>query len=91
MSLEDRLQKLIRAAWEVIERDFDEAAYMDWREEASACLSEMLGSDHIYSRQFEETANKPVTLNLLAAGGILEAAKEDRKGLRTTSGRQPTN
>jgi hypothetical protein len=75
MSLDARLQELIRAAWNVMDKDFEEAAIMDWRRKASACLAEMFGPDHHYCREFEQSRGRSNRLSILAGGGVLEAAK----------------
>jgi hypothetical protein len=75
MSLDARLQELIRAAWNVMDQDFEEAAIMDWRQKASACLAEMFGPDHHYCREFEQSRSRSNRLSILAGGGVLEAAK----------------
>lgn len=79
MSLDARLHELIRAAWNVMENNYDEAAIVDWREKASACLDEMFGPDHHYCRQFRRSLARANKLSLLAGGGVLEAAKATGK------------
>ena len=42
MSLDGRLKELINAAWKVIEKDFDEKAFLSWRKEAADCFKQIL-------------------------------------------------
>ena len=75
MSVDARLQDLIRAAWNVMDGDFGEAAIVDWRRKALAYLAEMFGPDHHYCREFEQSLGRSNRLNILAGEGVLEAAK----------------
>ena len=89
MSYEERLERLIRAGWNVIERDFDESAYLKWREEAARCLRAMLGPENYYYRQFENRIKAPTSHDVLAGGGILEAARVARKSPEKDSQAKP--
>jgi hypothetical protein len=75
MSVDARFQELIRAAWNVMDKDFGEAAIIDWRRKASAYLAEMFGPEHHYCREFEQSLAGSNRLNILAGEGVLEAAK----------------
>lgn len=76
MYQENLIDNLIKAGWHVLDTDFDEAAFRNWRELALICLTDLLGSDHIYVRQFTEWVRQSEKVNLMAAGGVLVAAKE---------------
>ncbi len=75
-SFEQQLDDLIKAAWGVIESDFDSIALQHWRLRAFDCLTAMVGPDHVYTRHFENFVRQGGTTDLIAAGGILSAAKE---------------
>ncbi len=48
-----------------------------WRETCIDCLSRLLGSDHYYTQCFQNLVQRPDRLSVLAAGGILNAVKEE--------------
>ena len=76
MNIEDRIDELIKAGWGVLESDFDPRAFQLWRRRAFDCLTAMFGPDHVYTKHFEKLARQGGKTDLLAAGGILSAAKE---------------
>ncbi len=75
-SFEQRMDDLIKAAWGVIDSDFDSIALQHWRLRAFDCLTAMVGPDHVYTRHFEKFVRQGGKTDFLAAGGILIAAKE---------------
>jgi hypothetical protein len=76
MKIEEQIDELIKAGWGVVESDFDPAAFQHWRLKAFECLNAMFGSDHVYTKYFEHFVRKDDKPNVLAAGGVLTAAKE---------------
>jgi hypothetical protein len=80
MTIEQRIDELIRAGWTVVESDFDPIAFQNWRLKAFECLRAMFGPDHIYTKYFEHFVEQGDRTNVLAAGGVLVAAKEQVKG-----------
>ncbi len=80
MKLEERIDQLIKAGWEVIESDFDPRAFQQWRLKAFECLAVMFGPDHVYTKYFEHFVQQGDRANVLAAGGVLVAAKEQMMG-----------
>ena len=76
MYQERLIDSLIEAGWHVLDTDFDETALRNWRELALICLTDLLGSDHIYVQQFTDWVRQRERVNLMAAGGVLVAAKE---------------
>lgn len=76
MSVEKRIDDLINAGWHVLDSDFDVTAFRQWRKRAVDCLDSLLGPDHTYSRHFRDYVNRQEPKSILAAGGILTAAKE---------------
>ncbi len=83
MSMESSLDELIKAGWKVLESDFNPAAFRNWQAKAFECLTEMFGPDHIYTKYFEHFAQDGRKKHVLAAGGVLIAAKQqmDRNNL----------
>jgi hypothetical protein len=76
MSVEQRIDDLIEAGRRVLESDFDPVAFQHWRGRALDCLNAMVGPDHVYTKHFANFARQGGKRDLLAAGGILSAAKE---------------
>ncbi len=76
MKIEDQIDELIKAGWGVVESDFDLVSFQHWRLQAFECLNAMLGPDHVYTKYFEQFAKKGDKTHLLAAGGVLFAAKQ---------------
>ena len=76
MSIERRIDDLIEAGWGVVDSDFDPIAFHHWRRSAFDCLTAMFGPDHVYTKHFEKLVRQGGKTDLLAAGGILSAAKE---------------
>ncbi len=77
------LDELIKAAWGVIEADFDPAAFQHWRLKAFECLTAMFGSDHVYTKHFEHFVRQSNRANALAGGGLLSAAKQQWAGKKS--------
>ncbi len=76
MKIEDQIDELIKAGWGVVESDFDPVAFQHWRLKAFECLNAMFGSDHAYTKYFEHFVKRGERANVLAAGGVLTAAKQ---------------
>ncbi len=71
---EQQIDHLIRAGWEVLQTDFDETAFENWRRQACQCLTALLGEDHQYTRQLQSKILKPERRGLLTGVGVLTAA-----------------
>jgi len=82
MRIEDQIDELIKAGWGVVDSDFDPIALKNWRVKAFECLTTMFGPDHAYTKYFEHFVKQGDRNNVLAAGGVLSAAKEHIKGNR---------
>ena len=83
MAVEQRIDDLIEAGWGVLDSDFDPVAFQRWRRRAFDCLTALVGPDHVYTRHFENFVRQGGKTDLLAAGGILSAAKEQMVLQRT--------
>ena len=81
MIIENRIDELIMAGWRVVDSDFDPVAFDHWRLKAFDCLTAMLGPDHSYTKYFQNFVKESHRTNILAAGGVLVAAKEQTKGM----------
>jgi hypothetical protein len=76
MDVGQRIDDLIEAGWGVSDSDFDPVAFLHWRRKAFDCLTALVGPDHVYTRHFENFVRQGRKTDILAAGGILSAAKE---------------
>jgi hypothetical protein len=76
MTVEERIDDLIKAGWGGLDSDFDPGAFQRWRRRAFDCLAAMYGPNHLYTRHFEDFVRRGGKVDLLAARGILSAAKE---------------
>lgn len=83
--LEEKLiDDLIEAGWYVLDTNFDETAFRNWRERALYCLAGLLGQDHHYTESFRSWVQGHEKNNVLTGGGILSAVKEEiLKGRKT--------
>ena len=79
MKIEHRIDELISAGWRVVDSDFDPVAFKHWRLKAFECLTAMVGPDHVYTKYFEQFVKQGDKANVLAAGGVLVAAKAQMK------------
>jgi hypothetical protein len=71
---ERELDTLIRAGWQVLETDFDEAAFLRWRKRAYECLEALVGPHHVYTEHFRINMSDPELITILSGVGILGAA-----------------
>ena len=56
----------------------DAGLYSEWRNQALVCLTDIFGSDHAYTKNFESgITQEPYTGHVKAGSGILRAALED--------------
>ena len=76
MMVEKRIDDLIQAGWQVIESDFDESAFQQWRTRAYQCLSVLLGPEHTYTQFFRGCLGQESKKDLLVGEGVLAAVKE---------------
>jgi hypothetical protein len=73
--LEQQLDELIEAGWNVLETDFDPVAFIRWKEKAVSCLATLLGPEHHYTTNFSDYVSAETNKSVLIGGGILTAAK----------------
>lgn len=67
---------LIKVAGNIVNGGFDIRAVYQWREQAIEFLNDHLGPDHYYTQSFDRHVKQVVEKDVLAAKGILIAAKE---------------
>jgi hypothetical protein len=71
------LDGLIEGAWRIMGSSGERKAFEPWKENCLKCLSLLMGADHHYTHCFKSYVQRPDSLSLLAAGGLLEAAREE--------------
>ncbi len=71
------LNDLINSGWSLLENGFDVQAFLIWKQLSFACLVGLLGPLHFYSKNFDRFSSEHSPQGLLAAEGILVAAKEE--------------
>ncbi len=71
------LDRLIESAWRIINEDLETNVFPPWRENCVDCISRLMGSDHYYTKCFKDLVQHADRLSVLAAGGILNAVKEE--------------
>ena len=67
MTIEQRIDRLIKAGWGVVESDFDPISFQNWRLKAFECLGAMFGPDHVYTKYFEQFVQQGDRTNVLAS------------------------
>ncbi|MGD9818557.1 MAG: hypothetical protein AB7V04_07630 [Desulfomonilaceae bacterium] len=70
MSVEERIDDLIKAGWYVLDSDFDTAALQHWRLKAFHCCDALLGSDHVTTQYFGYRASLEPCIPLLERLGL---------------------
>ncbi len=73
----EHLNDLISAAQRMLSAGFDVKTFMAWETVASMALLSALGPSHYYTQNFKHLASEKSPKGLLAAKGILVAAKEE--------------
>lgn len=69
--LENKIDQLIEAGWQVILSDFDAMAFSMWRQEALECLTDFMGPTHATTRCFQESVQRPDSRDVLRLGGLI--------------------
>jgi hypothetical protein len=82
-----QIEELIEAGWHVLDTDFDEDAFQEWREKAYKYIVATVGEHHPYAGYFRQYVRKSKPTDILAGGGILIATKEGVAANRYKEGR----
>jgi hypothetical protein len=64
-----------------LDSDFDPVAFDHWGLKAFDCLRALLGPDHVHTKFFENIVKESHRTNIVAAGGVIVAVKEQIKGM----------
>ncbi len=76
MCSEKRIDDLMESGTRALDADFDPTVFRRWRLQAVDCLTNFLGPDHYYTRNFENFVRQAGRIDLLAAYGILSAVQQ---------------
>ncbi len=71
------LNDLINSGWSILENGFDLQTFLAWKQMSFACLVGLLGPLHFYTQNFRRFTEEVSPKGLLAAEGILTAAREE--------------
>ena len=77
------LDGLIEGAWRIMGSRGGSEVFDPWKENCLKCLSLLMGTDHHYTHCFKTYVQHTDLLSLLAAGGLLEAAREEFSRVRS--------
>lgn len=72
---EKKIDALIVAGWRVLETDFNEGEFQDWRKQAYDCVVSLCGQGHPYSAYFRRDVERARKSSVLTGVGLLTAAR----------------
>lgn len=78
LSAEQKFEDMIEAGWGVMERGFDEGAFLAWRKRAFDYLTEIMGPNHLYTQHFGDKRLQAEAASVLSGTGVLCAAREQK-------------
>jgi hypothetical protein len=70
-----RLDALIHAGWNALEREFQREDVGSWREQAYRCVGMLVGENHPYTEHFKNGMQGAESASLLTDVGVLTATK----------------
>ena len=73
--IENKIDALIDAGWRVLDSDFTERAFQEWREQAFDCVVALCGESHPYTDYFKRGLQKTRESGILTGVGLLAAAR----------------
>ncbi len=73
--LGNRIDALIVAGWRVLETDFSESAFREWRKRALDCVVALCGKCHPYADYFKSGVQRGRKSSVLTGVGLLTAAR----------------
>lgn len=62
---QNKIDTLIRAGWRVLNTDFSEKAFNEWRKEALECVVALCGESHPYKEYFQNNIQKDLATGCL--------------------------
>ena len=69
VSMNDKIDALIQSGWEVLDSDFNVAAFTRWRTMARDCLIDLVGPCHVYTQFFDDWVRSAERKDLVAGEG----------------------
>ena len=78
LSAEQKFEDMIEAGWGVMERGFNEDAFLQWRIRAFDYLTEIMGPHHLYTQYFGDKGLEAKAMSVLSGTGVLCAAREQK-------------
>lgn len=85
--IETKIDALIKAGWSVLNSDFSERAFQEWRRQAFDCVVALCGESHPYADYFKRSLQRARTSSLLTGVGLLAAARSGEVRVRRGSAR----
>jgi len=76
--LNNRIDAVIVAGWRVLENNFSESSFEEWRREALDCVVALCGESHPYAEYFKSGVKKVRKSSVLTGVGLLTAARSEQ-------------
>lgn len=73
--MENKIDAMIVAGWRVLENNFSEHAFQEWRKQALDCVVALCGESHPYTDYFKSGVEKARTASVLTGVGLLTAVQ----------------
>ena len=73
--VENKIDAVIVAGWRVLENDFSESSFQEWRKRAFDCVVALCGESHPYADYFKSGVQKARKFSVLTGVGLLTAAQ----------------
>ena len=73
--LGSKIDALIKAGWRVVETDFSESMFQEWRKRAFDCVVALCGKCHPYADYFRSGVKVARKSSVLTGVGLLTAAR----------------
>lgn len=73
--LKNKVDAVIVAGWRVLENDFSESSFQEWRKQAFDCVVALCGESHPYADYFKSGVHKARKSSVLTGVGLLTAAQ----------------
>jgi hypothetical protein len=72
--VEQTIDAVIAAGWRVLETDFSERAFQEWKTKALDCVVTLCGESHPYTDYFKSGVQRARKSSVLTGVGLLTAA-----------------
>jgi hypothetical protein len=75
---ENTISALIVAGWRVLETNFNEGAFQEWKRQALECVVALCGESHPYTDFFNSSVHMARASSILTGLGLLTAAQSGK-------------